>query len=231
MSAPTTWRHWLRDPHAAAYLRDHPECWEDAIPHMAAFITHILRRAGVASQFDDPLFDREEWRHLAVMFTWQALRTYDETRTMPLTYLYAYVTGWLRRELRDRTFAAGIRIPRGQPRTVGVTSWEHMVAVTDEGSPVTLANLLAAPDPFPDVEFLVDVTGVLSRLSPQHRLIILGYLTGMTQRELGTWAGMSQVQISRILRRFAKDVAPEREHRTHIRQRAKLAKSTGRVSP
>lgn len=180
---------------------------------MQPFITDILRRAGVyvQSSYNDTLHDYEEWRWLVIEYVWYALKRYDGERgVQPMTFLYKSTMGYVWKELRDHRRPGGVRVMRGDAGTPTVQSLDEPRGREEN---LSLYESIPDRDDYPDSEFVLDITELLATLRKHHRTIILGYLAGMTQQEIAGRIGVSQVQVSRVVRRFGERWQQSRHYR------------------
>jgi RNA polymerase sigma-B factor len=72
----------------------------------------------------------------------------------------------------------------------------------DGGGGTALGELLADPAPEVEVEDLLALPELVAGLPPEERTaVVLHYFKGLKQREVGAVIGVSQMQVSRLLRR------------------------------
>ena len=89
---------------------------------------------------------------------------------------------------------------------------DDAVRSLDEASPPVLATSIAEAlqAGFDDLEAHIDLWGALRRLGPVDRRVVLGYyFDGLSQQEIADQLGVSQMTVSRHLRRILADLRSE----------------------
>ena len=204
--APTTWHDWMRDPQATVYLAQHPDCWPDAIAAMDGYVEQMLKRAKIPFEYADPLHDYDEWRWIVIGFTWEAIQRYRPEKGQPLSFLYQWVGGRLRREMSGRQ-PGGIHKPHYIYRMldIPISYLEAVVGRDERGEPTTLAEFLADPHTataLDDRLWLMDVWRLLQRETPRDRLLFLGRASGINQKVLAQHVGLTHQAVSLITLRI-----------------------------
>ncbi len=118
----------------------------------------------------------------------KAARRFDPAHGAPFAaFAVPTILGELRHYLRDSTWP--VRVPRAQGGT------PRAVPLPDDAQ-------LAARDELEEMEDRLVVDSLLLRLRAQERVIVRRYfLQGRTQLEVARELGVSQVHVSRLLRR------------------------------
>ena len=125
-----------------------------------------------------------------------AVDRYDPGRGVFEAYAVPTITGEIRRHLRDR--GALVRVPDGAAIAVRIHPLEE-----DDGPPV---------DPIAGVIDRVALATALRSL-PLHerRIVLLSYYGERTQRRIADEVGISQIQVSRLVRRALERMRPALE--------------------
>jgi RNA polymerase sigma-B factor len=122
-----------------------------------------------------------------------AVDRYDPSRGPFEAYAVPTITGEIRRHLRDR--ATLMRVPEGAAVAVRIEPLEE-----DDGPPA---------DPIAGVIDRVALTAALRTL-PLHerRIVLLSFYGERTQRRIADDVGLSQIHVSRLLRRALERLRP-----------------------
>jgi RNA polymerase sigma-B factor len=125
-----------------------------------------------------------------------AVDRYDPSRGPFEAYAVPTITGEIRRHLRDR--AALMRVPEGAAVAVRIEPLAE-----DDGPPA---------DPIADVIDRVALAAALRTL-PLHerRIVLLSFYGERTQRRIAEDVGLSQIHVSRLLRRALERLRPALE--------------------
>ena len=125
-----------------------------------------------------------------------AVDRYDPSRGPFEAYAVPTITGEIRRHLRDR--AALMRVPEGAAVAIRIQPLEE-----DDGPPA---------DPIAGVIDRVALTAALRTL-PLHerRIVLLSFYGERSQRGIADEVGLSQIHVSRLLRRALERLRPALE--------------------
>jgi RNA polymerase sigma-B factor len=128
----------------------------------------------------------------------QAIERFDPTRGRELAGFAApTIAGEIRHHLRDR--AAVVRIPRRYVDSA-VPSAPIPLSTSDEEDP-RFGRAIATDAPYDSSEDRLTLVAGLRRLSVRERRIMhLRYFAGLSQEEIARQVGLSQVQVSRLIR-------------------------------
>ncbi len=150
--------------------------------HLALVDALARRFVSAAEGFDD-------LRQVGVIGLLKAAARFDPGRGVPFAaYAAPFVLGELRHHVRDCTWP--VRVPRadGGRRAVAVA-----VPLED--------NVVAAPDELADADDRLLVTSLVRELDAREREVVFRYFVrGRSQADIGRELGMSQIQVSRMLR-------------------------------
>ena len=125
-----------------------------------------------------------------------AVDRYDPARGPFEAYAVPTIVGEIRRHLRDR--GTLLRMPAGAAIAVRIQPLEE-----DDGPPV---------DPIAGVVDRVALAAALRSLPlNERRIVLLGYYGERTQRRIADDIGMSQIHVSRLMRRALERMRPALE--------------------
>jgi RNA polymerase sigma-B factor len=158
--------------------------------------THLPLVRALARRFawrGEPLDDLIQAGSIGLI---HAVDRYDPALGAFEAYAVPTITGEIRRHLRDR--GALLRVPAGAAIAVRVQPLEE-----DDGPPA---------DPIAGVIDRVALTAALRSL-PVHerRVVVLSYYGERTQRRIADDVGISQIQVSRLIRRALDRMRPALE--------------------
>ena len=149
---------------------------------------HLPLVDAVARRFVSEAETIDDLRQVGVIGLLKAARRFDPGRNVPFAaYAVPFVLGELRHHVRDCAWP--VRVPRtegGRSRTV--------VVPLDEAA-------IPAPDELADTDDRLLVASLLRRLGAREREVAYRYFVReCSQADIGRELGMSQIQVSRMLR-------------------------------
>jgi RNA polymerase sigma-B factor len=151
--------------------------------------THLPLVDVLARRFVSDADGLDDLRQVGVIGLLKAARRFDPGRGVPFSaYAAPFIAGELRHHVRDCTWP--VRVPRadGGRRSVAV-------AVPLEDGTVAAVDELANADDRLMVKELVRQLG-----SRQREVVYRYFVRGRSQADIGRELGMSQIQVSRMLR-------------------------------
>lgn len=118
-----------------------------------------------------------------------AVDRHDPARGPFEAYAVPTITGEIRRHLRDR--GSVLRVP---PRVIAEAGRPRLHPLADDDGPPA--------DPIPAVDARLTLTAALRRVPLHERRVLVLWLYGeRTQRSIAAEVGLSQIHVSRLLRR------------------------------
>jgi len=150
---------------------------------------HLTLVESLARRFVSDLEGIDDLRQVGVIGLLKAAARFDPERGVPFAaYAAPFVLGELRHHVRDCTWP--VRVPRADGR-----SRPMAVAVPLEDGAVT------APDELADADDRLMVTSLVRELGGRQREVVYRYFVrGRSQADIGRELGMTQIQVSRMLR-------------------------------
>jgi RNA polymerase sigma-B factor len=154
---------------------------------------HLPLAVALARRYGSETEGADDLAQVAAVGLVKAARRFDPARGAPFAaFAVPTILGELRHHLRDRGWP--VRMPRTEPGE-RARLWPRAVPLPDEAQ-------LAAPDELEGTEDRLFVESLLARLRRKERLIVRRYfLQGCTQVEVARELGVSQMHVSRMLRR------------------------------
>jgi RNA polymerase sigma-B factor len=127
----------------------------------------------------------------------QAIERFDPARGRDLAGFAApTIAGEIRHHLRDRVTV--VRIPR---RHVDSALARSTIPLSTDEADATLGRAMATDAPYDSSEDRLTLVAGLRRLTMRERRIMhLRYFAGLSQDEIALQVGLSQVQVSRLIR-------------------------------
>jgi RNA polymerase sigma-B factor len=150
---------------------------------------HLALVDALARRFVSEAEGMDDLRQVGVIGLLKAAGRFDPGRGVPFAaYAAPFVLGELRHHLRDSTWP--VRVPRadGRPRAQAVA------VPLEEG-------VAAAPDELADADDRLTVRALVLELGSRQREVVYRYFVrGRSQADIGRELGMTQIQVSRMLR-------------------------------
>lgn len=170
-------------------------------------LVYMVAKRFYAHQKHNPAFDMDDLVQVGFIGLIKGYNRFDESRGFsPSTYYAATIMGEILRFIRDNI--SSVKVPRTYTLAEKRKKWRavsihKVVATAADGDEITFENVLPKYDDLTavDVKDLIDRT-----LDPKERAIVKLRLNDLSQKEIGQKFGVSQVQISRDLRKIGKSL-------------------------
>jgi RNA polymerase sigma-B factor len=142
-----------------------------------------------ARRFVSAAESMDDLRQVGVIGLLKAAGRFDPARGVPFAaYAVPFVLGELRHHVRDSAWP--VRVPRAD----GVTRAAVVAVPLEDG-------VAAAPDDLADADDRLVVTSLVRQLGTRQREVVYRYFVrGRSQADIGRELGMTQIQVSRMLR-------------------------------
>lgn len=132
---------------------------------------------------------------------WKACKLYNPEKniqfsTFAVTLIYNGMLEFVSRKLEKHT---------------NNISLEEIITVNKDGKPCSLQNKLTIKDDYNDIELRIILRDCFEKLSKEDQKIVLLFWQGYTQREIAVRVGLTQVSVSRRLKKFINKVRKELE--------------------
>jgi len=170
-------------------------------------LVHMVAQRFYVHQKQNPVFDMDDLVQVGFIGLIKGFKNFDESRGFaPSTYYASTILSEILRYLRDN--ASSVKVPRRYTLKEKRTIWRavsihKVIHEADDGGEVTLVDTLPQHDDLTPVEVkdLIDRT-----LTPKERTVANLRLNDLSQKEIGHKFSVSQVQISRELRKISKSL-------------------------